>query len=54
MKLIRFGNRGEEKPGLVDKDGTIRDVSSLISDYSPETLSPDLLTKLNSADLGAL
>lgn len=54
MKLIRFGDKGNEKPGIIDAAGTIRDVSSIVSDYGPETLSPELLDKLASADLGSL
>jgi 2-keto-4-pentenoate hydratase/2-oxohepta-3-ene-1,7-dioic acid hydratase in catechol pathway len=54
LKLIRFGEKGNEKPGLVDDAGTIRDVSSIVGDYGPETLSPELLGKLASADLASL
>ncbi len=54
MKLIRFGDKGNEKPGIIDAAGTIRDVSSIVGDYGPETLSPELLDKLASADLGSL
>ena len=54
MKLIRFGNKGNEKPGIIDAAGTVRDVSSIVSDYGPETLSPELLDKLASADLASL
>lgn len=54
MKLIRFGAAGKERPGLLDADGVIRDVSSLVDDFTPETLSPGLLKCLGSADLAAL
>lgn len=54
MKLVRFGEKGMEKPGVVGTDGTIRDVSSLVGDYSPETLSPALVETLAGADLSAL
>ena len=54
MKLVRFGEKGSEKPGVIDSSGTIRDVSSLVADYSPETLSPALVEKLAAADLSAL
>ena len=54
MKLIRFGEKGSEKPGVIDAAGKIRDVSSIVSDYSPETLSPELIAKLSQADLSAL
>jgi len=54
LKLIRFGSVGQEKPGLIDADGKIRDVSSLVSDYSPETIAQNLLERLKAADLAAL
>lgn len=54
MKLLRFGNKGTERPALLDTDGVIRDVSSLVSDYTPETISPALLKILQSADLSSL
>ena len=38
MKLLRFGKAGKEKPGVVDKAGIIRDVSSILPDYSSERL----------------
>jgi 2-keto-4-pentenoate hydratase/2-oxohepta-3-ene-1,7-dioic acid hydratase in catechol pathway len=54
VKLVRFGQKGQEKPGVIDADGTIRDVSSLVNDFGPETLSPALIEKLNAADLSQL
>ncbi|MEO3999848.1 fumarylacetoacetate hydrolase family protein [Mesorhizobium sp. CAU 1732] len=54
MKLIRFGAAGSEKPGVVDKAGIIRDVSSVVSDYGPETLSPHLIDALRAVDLASL
>ena len=54
MKLIRFGAAGRERPGVIDADGTIRDVSSLVADFSPETISPALAERLRGADLAAL
>ena len=54
MKLVRFGEKGSEKPGVIDASGVIRDVSSLVGDYSPETLSPALIDKLSNADLSSL
>lgn len=54
MKLIRFGEKGSEKPGVVDGAGKIRDVSSIVSDYGPETLSPALIEKLAAADISSL
>lgn len=54
MKLLRFGPKGQERPGLLGEDGIIRDVSSIISDYTPETIGSDLLDRLRAADLGSL
>ena len=42
MKLCRFGPRGHEKPGLVDKDGQIRDLSSVIDDITSATIAEAL------------
>ncbi len=46
MKLVRFGPKGREKPGIVDKDGVIRDLSSVISDITPETLASGAIAKI--------
>jgi len=54
LKLVRFGNKGKEKPGVIDKGGVVRDVSSLVPDFTPETISPSLLRTLKKADLSAL
>lgn len=54
MKLVRFGPTGHEKPGLVDAGGVIRDVSSLVADFGPETISPSLKDMLAGADLAGL
>lgn len=54
MKLLRIGDLGNEKPAILDGDGIARDVSSIVDDYSPETLSPDLIARLGEADLASL
>lgn len=54
MKLVRFGAKGSEKPGLVDTDGRIRDLSAHVADISGETLSPDRLAKLGAIDPSTL
>lgn len=54
MKLLRFGEKGRERPGVVDRNGIVRDVSSLVADFSPETISLSLLEKLRAADLSTL
>ena len=46
MKLVRYGNPGKEKPGLVDADGKLRDLSAVIKDIGPEQLSDAALAKL--------
>jgi 2,4-diketo-3-deoxy-L-fuconate hydrolase len=46
MKLARYGKPGKEKPGLVDKEGKLRDLSGIIDDIGPEQLSDKWLTKL--------
>ena len=43
MKLVRFGAAGAEKPGVVDADGTIRDVSGHVKDFDGANLSPAAL-----------
>ena len=55
MKLLRYGPRGAEKPGLLDADGQIRDLSGVIADLSGEVLTnlPDL-AKLDPASLPAV
>ena len=45
MKLVRFGPKDQEKPGLVDESGAIRDLSAHVPDITGETLSPEWLGK---------
>jgi 2-keto-4-pentenoate hydratase/2-oxohepta-3-ene-1,7-dioic acid hydratase in catechol pathway len=54
MKLIRWGLKGAEKPGLVDKAGTLRDLSGQIGDITPDQLSPDGLKRLAAIDASGL
>ena len=46
MKLVRFGNPGAEKPGLVDDQGRLRDLSNVIVDLTPTNLSRSALQKI--------
>ena len=46
MKLLRYGAKGREKPGILDKDGRIRDLSGVIADVTGETISPKGLARL--------
>lgn len=50
MKLLRFGELGAEKPGLLDADGQIRDLSSRINDITGATLSPAALENMRDLD----
>lgn len=54
MKLLRFGELGLERPGILDKNGMIRDASSVVADYSPETVSLELLSILRDIDPATL
>lgn len=54
MKLLRYGPPGEEKPGLLDGDGTIRDLSSVIDDVAGASLTPAGLDRLRQQDPTAL
>lgn len=54
MKLVRYGPAGAEKPGMIDSDGTLRDLSSVIPDVNGETISDMGLMKLASTDTDAL
>jgi len=53
MKLLRIGARGQEIPCVMDAAGAARDVSSLVADFSPETI-PGVISALTGADLSAL
>lgn len=54
MKLVRFGPKGREKPGIVDRTGAIRDLSRVVRDITPETLANGALTKIRKATLSRL
>ncbi len=46
MKLVRYGKPGREKPGLIDAEGSLRDLSAVVPDIGPEQLSPQGLARL--------
>jgi 2-keto-4-pentenoate hydratase/2-oxohepta-3-ene-1,7-dioic acid hydratase in catechol pathway len=46
MKLVRYGKPGSEKPGLIDAEGKVRDLSGIVPDIGPAQLSPKSLAKL--------
>ena len=54
MKLLRYGQIGSEKPGVLGNDGEIRDLSGLITDIDASVLSEQALQKLRDADLSKL
>ena len=45
MKLLRVGEKGKEKPAILDTDGKIRDISSHINDLNPENLNFETMSK---------
>ncbi len=54
MKLVRYGAKGAEKPGLIDKSGQLRDLSAHIRDLDGEAYSPASLKKLAAIDPASL
>ena len=54
MKLLRYGPRGQEKPGMLDAAGIIRDLSGHVDDINGAAISPQSLTRLASIDLDSL
>ena len=54
MKLVRYGAPGAEKPGVLDADGKLRDLSDIVSDIDGTTLSPAGLAKIAGADPATL
>lgn len=54
MKLVRYGAMGQEKPGLLDASGRIRDLSAVVKDINGDTLSPAGLAKLAAVDPASL
>jgi len=54
MKLVRYGRDGAERPGVIDSDGTLRDLGRVIDDVTPAALAPASLKKLRGANLAKL
>ncbi len=54
MKLLRYGNKGSERPGILDADGVIRDLSTVIADVAAVALSPASLAKIRQLDPATL
>ena len=54
MKLLRYGPVGNERPGALDAQGQIRDLSLLVPDFTPEWMSPSKLAALAAIDLNCM
>lgn len=54
MKLVRFGPPGREKPGIIDAEGRIRDLSKVVPDLAGDALTPKGLAKIRKAAAGKL
>lgn len=54
MKLVRYGEKGAEKPGLIDKSGQLRDLSAHIKDLTGDAYTPESLKKLAGLDAASL
>ncbi|MBH5400437.1 fumarylacetoacetate hydrolase family protein [Bradyrhizobium sp. CNPSo 4010] len=54
MKLVRYGEKGAERPGLIDRSGQLRDLSAHVKDLTGEAYSPESLKKLAALDPASL
>ncbi|MDY0747891.1 ureidoglycolate lyase [Paucibacter sp. R3-3] len=54
MKLLRYGPKGQEKPGILDADGRVRDLSARVRDIAGEVLTPAWLDQLRGIDISSL
>ena len=54
MKLVRYGAVGKEKPGMIDADGTLRDLSAHVADITSATIGDDSIATLRALDLATL
>ena len=54
MKLLRYGQKGHEKPGILDADGKVRDLSAHVPDLAGDALSDQSLAKIATLDLSSL
>lgn len=54
MKLLRYGPKGQEKPGILDADGKVRDLSAHVSDIAGEAIGDEGLAKIAALDLSNL
>ena len=51
MKLLRIGNKGKEIPAVIDKNGKIKNLSSIINDFNPDNLNHSTINKINNLNL---
>ena len=54
MKLLRYGDKGQERPALLDNNGQLRDLSAVVTDIAGETLSPESIARLQDIDPSTL
>jgi 2,4-diketo-3-deoxy-L-fuconate hydrolase len=54
MKLLRYGSVGRERPGIIDHNGTIRDLTGVVNDIDGAAISPSGLARLRALDLASL
>jgi 2,4-diketo-3-deoxy-L-fuconate hydrolase len=54
MKLLRYGNKGTEKPGILDANGAVRDLSAHVRDFAGEAVSLDALDAVHKIDVNSL
>lgn len=54
MKLLRYGPKGNEKPGLLDTSGRVRDLSGIVDDIASDVLTPEGLARLRAVDIETL
>jgi 2,4-diketo-3-deoxy-L-fuconate hydrolase len=54
MKLVRYGRAGSERPGVIDAEGVLRDLTRVVKEITPEVLSPAGLRRLRAANLARL
>jgi len=51
MKLVRFGDKGAERAGMVGRDGKVRDISHLVEDWTGATLNATILSEMRTQDI---
>lgn len=54
MKLLRYGPQGQERPGCLDADGRVRDLSDHVADIAGAALQPDVISRLQALDVNEL